>query len=68
MSSAYITKTEAIAEVSQATGYGRYSVEKKMAELMGAGRIRLVDDPGDRRRQMIRREEVQVIIEALTLQ
>ena len=62
------TKTEAIAEVSQATGYGRYRIEKKMAELMGAGRIRLVDDPSDRRRQMVRREEVQVIIEAHMLQ
>jgi hypothetical protein len=62
----FIQKSEAIAEISQQTGYGRYAIDKKMTELMGAGKIRIVDDPGDRRRQLIRREDVQVIIDALT--
>jgi DNA-binding transcriptional regulator GbsR (MarR family) len=63
----YVTKTQAIMEVMQATGYGRFVIEKKMSELIGAGLIRLVDDPGDRRRQMISRDQVQIIIDALTL-
>ena len=63
----YVTKTQAVMEVMQATGYGRFVIEKKMAELIGAGQIRLVDDPGDRRRQMISRDQVQIIIDALTL-
>lgn len=68
MNTNYVTKTQAIMEVMQKTGYGRFVIEKKMAELVGAQKIRLVDDPGDRRRQMISVENVQVIIEALTLQ
>ena len=44
----------------------RFSIEKKMAELMGAGKIRLINDPGDGRRQLLRKEDVQVIIDALT--
>lgn len=67
MNTQYVSKSQAIMEVMQATGYGRFVVEKKMAELMGAGQIRLIDDPGDRRRQMISRDHVAVIIDALTL-
>jgi hypothetical protein len=66
MSTEFIQKSQAITEVSQATGYGRYVIEKKMAELMGAGKIRLINDPGDGRRQLLRKEDVQVIIDALT--
>ena len=66
MSSNFITKSQAVMEVMQATGYGRYVIEKKIAELMGAGLIRLIDDPGDRRRQLISKEQVQIIIDALT--
>jgi hypothetical protein len=63
----YVAKTQAIIEVMQKTGYGRFVIEKKIAELVGAGKIRLVDDPGDRRKQMISLEHVEVIIDALTL-
>lgn len=66
MSTNFIQKSQAVAEVMQATGYGRYAIEKKIAELTGAGLIRLIDDPGDRRRQLISREQVQIIIDALT--
>lgn len=66
MSTDFIQKSQAITEVSQATGYGRFVIEKKMAELMGAGKIRLINDPGDGRRQLLRKEDVQVIIDALT--
>lgn len=67
MNTQYMAKTQAIIEVMQKTGYGRFVIEKKIAELVGAGKIRLVDDPGDRRKQMISLEHVQVIIDALTL-
>lgn len=67
MNTQYVTKSQAIIDVMQKTGYGRFVIEKKIAELMGAGRIRLVDDPGDRRKQMISIEHVNVIIDALTL-
>jgi hypothetical protein len=67
MNAQYITKSQAIAEVMSATGYGRYVIEKKMENLIGAGLIRLIDDPGDRRRQLISREQVQIIIDSLTI-
>jgi hypothetical protein len=67
MNAQYVAKSQAIMEVMQATGYGRFVIEKKIAELVGAGRIKLVDDPGDRRKQLISREHVAVIIDSLTL-
>jgi hypothetical protein len=66
MSTNFISKSQAVTEVMQATGYGKYVIEKKIAELTGAGRIRLIDDPGDRRRQLISKEQVEIIIDALT--
>lgn len=66
MSATFIPKSQAVLEVMQATGYGKYVIEKKIAELTGAGLVRLIDDPGDRRRQLITRDQVQVIIDALT--
>jgi hypothetical protein len=66
MSTNFIPKSQAVLEVMQATGYGKYVIEKKIAELTGAGLVRLIDDPGDRRRQLISRDQVQVIIDALT--
>ena len=54
-------------EVMQKTGYGRFVIEKKIENLLGAGLIQLVDDPGDRRKQRISRAHVQVIIDSLTL-
>lgn len=62
-----VTKTQAIAEVTRVTGYGRFVIEKKMAELVGAGKIRLIDDPGDRRRQIMSPDDIQIVIDALTI-
>ncbi len=64
---AYLTKSEAVNEVSEATGYGKFVIEKKINELIGAGRIQFIDDPGDSRRKLLSREHVQVIIDSLTL-
>jgi hypothetical protein len=67
MNAQYLTKTEAIIEVMQKTGYGRFVIEKRIEKLVGAGTIRLIDDPGDRRKQLISRQDVQAIIDSLTI-
>jgi hypothetical protein len=66
MATDFIQKSQVINEVSQATGYGRFVIERKIAELVGSGKIILIPDPGDTRRVLLRKEDVQVIIEALT--
>jgi len=67
MNAQYISKTEAVIEIMQKTGYGRFVIEKRIEKLLGAGQIRLIDDPGDRRRQLLSRQDVQTIIDSLTL-
>jgi hypothetical protein len=67
MNTQYMSKTEAVIDVMQKTGYGRFVIEKRIENLLGAGQIRLIDDPGDRRRQLISRQDVQTIIDSLTL-
>lgn len=62
----YTTKSQAVIEIMQKTGYGRFVIEKKMSELVGAGRIKFVDDPGDSRRKLISNEHVEEIVKALT--
>jgi hypothetical protein len=62
----YITKSQAVIEIMQKTGYGRFVIEKKMSELVGANRIRFVDDPGDSRRKLISNEHVEEIVKSLT--
>ena len=62
----YITKSQAVIEIMQKTGYGRFVIEKKMSELVGAGRIKFVDDPGDSRRKLISNEHVEEVVRALT--
>ncbi len=67
MPTEYITKSQAIMEIMQRTGYGRFVIEKRMENLLGAGQIKLLDDPGDRRKQRISREDVETIVNSLTL-
>ena len=67
MSTTYITKSEAVSEITQKTGYGKFVVEKKINELTGAGKIQFIDDPGDSRRKLLSRIHVQTIIDALTI-
>lgn len=62
----YMTKSQAVIEIMQKTGYGRFVIEKKMSELLGAGTIRFVDDPGDSRRKLISEEHVEGVVRALT--
>lgn len=50
----------------QRTGYGRFIIEKKVSELVGAGKIRFLDDPGDSRPKLISKQHVEIIIRALT--
>jgi len=65
MSTQYVPKTQAVIEIMQKTGVGRFVIEKKMNELEGAGQIRFVDDPRDERKKLISREHIEVIIRAL---
>ena len=67
MANEYATKSEAVQEITATTGYGKFVVEKKINELIGAGRIRFIDDPGDSRRKLLSREHIQAIIDSLTL-
>ena len=67
VSTQYMSKTDAIIDVMQKTGYGRFVIEKRIEKLLGAGQIRLLDDPGDRRRQLISRQDVQTIVDSLTI-
>jgi hypothetical protein len=62
----YVTKSQAVIEIMQRTGYGRFVIEKKMSELVGAGQIRFLDDPGDSRRKLISKQHVEVLIRTLT--
>jgi len=67
MAEEYLTKTQAITEIMQRTGYGRFVIEKRIENLLGAGEIRLIDDPGDRRKQRISRTDMQKVVDSLTI-
>lgn len=66
MSIQYIAKTQAVIDIMQRTGYGRYVIERKMNELVGSNTIRFVDDPADIRKKLISKEDVEAVIHALT--
>jgi hypothetical protein len=66
MSVPYMLKTQAVLEVMQRTGAGRFIVEKRMAEMESSGQIRFVDDPRDSRKKLISREDVEQVVRALT--
>jgi len=66
MSTQYILKTQAVLEVMQRTGAGRFIVEKRMSEMESRGQIRFVDDPRDSRKKLISKEDVEQVIKALT--
>jgi lipoate-protein ligase A len=63
----YLTKMEAIEAIRRATGYGKYIIDRKMDELAASGKIVILEDPGDKRKQRISRGHVQIIIDALKL-
>lgn len=66
MATEYIAKGQALMEIMQATGYGRQVIEKKMVELEAKGQIVFEDDPGDTRKKLINRAQVQIIIDSLS--
>jgi len=66
MSMQFIPKTQAVFEIMQRTGVGRFVVEKKMNEMEGSGQIRFIDDPRDDRKKLISREHVEAIVSVLT--
>lgn len=66
MTTEYMLKTQAVLEVMQRTGAGRFIVEKRMSELDSSGQIRFVDDPRDSRKKLISREHVEAVVQALT--
>ena len=66
MNTQYVGKTQAVAEMMQQTGFGRFIIERKMNELLTLGKIKLLDDPADIRRKLISRQDMDVIVKALT--
>lgn len=66
MADEYLTKGQALLEIMQSTGYGRQVIEKKMVELEAKGQIAFVDDPGDTRKKLISKAQVELIINALS--
>ena len=62
----YILKTQAVFEVMQRTGAGRFIVEKRMAEMESSGQIRFADDPRDSRKKLISNADVEKVVQALT--
>ncbi len=66
MSTEYIPKTQAVIEIMQRTGVGRFVVERQINRMEEAGHIRFVDDPRDIRKKLISREHVEAIVHALT--
>lgn len=59
-------KTQAVLEIMQRTGVGRFGVERKINEMEITGQIRFLDDPRDIRKKMISREHVEAVVQALT--
>lgn len=66
MGTTYLLKTQAVAEVMQRTGAGRFIVEKRMAEMESSRQIRFVDDPRDSRKKLISRVDLEKVVDALT--
>ena len=66
MATEYTPKTTAVIEIMQQLSVGRSIVEKRMTELESAGKIRFIDDPRDSRKKLISRQDVEVVIRALT--
>lgn len=66
MATQYIGKTQAVMEIMQRAGVGRFVAERKMNEMEEAGQIRFIDDPRDIRKKLISREHVEEIVRALT--
>lgn len=62
----YIPKTEAVLEIMQRTGVGRFVVDRQIKKMEDAGLISFVDNPRDFRQKIISREHVEAIVQALS--
>lgn len=63
----YVSKTLAVEQVRQRTGYGRRTVERKIEEMAEAGLVKLIPDPGQPAYKVISQADVEKVVEALTL-
>lgn len=66
MNTQYIPKTQAVIEIMQRTGVGRFVIERQLNRMEESGQIRFVDDPRDIRKKLISREHVEAVVSALT--
>ena len=64
MAATFLTKTQAITIIKEATGYGRRVIEKTMDMLVQQGRIKILDSP-DARALRISRADVESVIRHL---
>ena len=66
MNIAYVPKTQAVIEIMQRTGVGRFVVERQINRMEEAGTIKFVDDPRDIRKKLISRDDVEKVVRTLT--
>ncbi|HEX8981179.1 MAG TPA: hypothetical protein VF792_00280 [Ktedonobacterales bacterium] len=66
MATEYVPKTQAVLEIMQRSGVGRFVVERQINKMEEAGSIRFIDDPRDIRKKLISREHVEAVVQALT--
>jgi len=62
----YVPKTEAVLEIMQRTGVGRFVVERQINKMEESGLISFVDNPRDFRQKLISRENVEAVVQALS--
>jgi DNA-binding MarR family transcriptional regulator len=62
----YLTKTQAITEIMERTGVGRFVVERQINKMEGDRAISFIDDPRDFRRKLISREDVEAVVASFT--
>ncbi len=60
-----LTKTRAITEAMEETGFGRRVIENKMTELEAKGIIRIIPSTADRRLMLISRAHLDLVIRSL---
>jgi hypothetical protein len=65
MTTEYVPKTQAVLEIMQRTGAGRFVVERQINKMEEAGSIRFINDPKDIRKKLITREHVEAVVNAL---
>lgn len=67
MADEYMTKTQAVQQIAQETGYGRRVIERTFDKLEATGRIRVRKGP-DARSLLISRSDMNIIIRELKME